>query len=294
MTAPCVECGRPVSPGYQFFSRTTGPLHLVCFHAAHRGEQPRRALITPEDRMTITCLWLPGTGFSTGPDIISQTFGAALDERFEFKPLQYPAAYGTAEMPFAESVAIGKQILIDAIRATPNVAVIGGYSQGAGIAGTLAAEIGRGELPDLEVVGCALIADPGRLAGGGMPGSPVVDGYGIAGERPIAGVPTWWAAAEGDPITALPAGDLLRTVADVADYYSLAGPVEAFQWGEALVERAKAGRWQRWWSIENWRSWGGALQYAYNYLPAGGRHGRAYVVEGLCVKLAAAVNEAVR
>lgn len=242
--------------------------------------------------MTTNVYILAGTGFPAGGDGVCETFAAHLDERFFPQIIRYPAAFGSP-MSWAQSRAAGRQALIDAIRGSDRLAVIAGFSQGAGIAGDLAAEIGRGELPDLEVVGCALIADPGRPVGGGMPGSPVVGGYGIAGERPVSSIPTWWAAAEGDPITALPAGDLLRTVADVADYYSLAGPVEAFQWGEQLVTRAKAGQWQRWWSIENWQSWGGALRYAYNYLPAGGRHGRAYVAEGLCVALAQVVNEAI-
>lgn len=245
--------------------------------------------------MTVySVLWLPGTGFSTGPDAVSSAFGAALDPyRFQFESLRYPAAYGTAGAPYAESVEIGKQVLIDAIRATPCRAVIGGYSQGAGIAGSLAAEIGRGEHPDLEVVACALIADPGRPAGAGMPGWPAASGYGISGERPIEGVPTWWAANEGDAITSLGAGSPLRSIADLSEWYSLRSPGDAFEWGQHLVDRAKRGQWQRWWSIENWRSWGGALGYAYNYLPAGGRHGRAYVVEGLCARLADVVNREV-
>lgn len=243
--------------------------------------------------MPVSVYILPGTGFPMGGDGVCEAFAARLDPaRFDARILSYPAAFG-APMSWARSRDIGRQVLIDAIRSTSNLVALAGFSQGAGIAGDLAAEIGRGEHPFLEVVGCALIADPGRPIGGGMPGSPVVGGYGIAGERPVLGVPTWWAAAEGDPITALPAGSLLRTVADVAEYYSLADSAQAFQWGQHLVDRAKAGQWQRWWSIENWRSWGGALQYAYNYLPVGGRHGRAYVAEGLAARLADVVNREV-
>jgi hypothetical protein len=241
-----------------------------------------------------TVLWLPGTGFSTGPDIISSTFGAALDPyRFEFQSLRYPAAYGSAEMSYAESVRIGKQVMIDAIRATSYRAVIGGYSQGGGIAGDLAAEIGRGEHPDLDVVGCALIADPARPRGAGMPDWPTASGYGIAGERPISGVPTWWAANEGDPITALPPGNPLRSIADLSEFYSLRSPGDAQQWMQALLERAVQNRWQRWWSIENIRSWGGAAAYARGYL-VDGRHGYDYIHRGHAVHLAGVVNAEVR
>ncbi|WP_330253066.1 PE-PPE domain-containing protein [Nocardia sp. NBC_00565] len=242
---------------------------------------------------TYSVLWLPGTGFSTGPDLISSTFGAALDPyRFQFESLRYPASYGSLEMSFAESKAVGRQILIDAIRATPYRAILGGYSQGAGIAGSLAAEIGRGEHPDLEVAACALIADPARPAGAGMPDWPVASGYGIAGQRPVDGVPTWWAANEGDPICALPVGNPLRTLADVSEYYSLRSPGDARQWMEKLLERASQNRWQRWWSIENVRSWGGAVAYARGYL-LDGRHTGDYIGRGHAVRLAQVVNEAV-
>ncbi|WP_228002173.1 PE-PPE domain-containing protein [Nocardia australiensis] len=247
--------------------------------------------------MTIDVLWLGGTGFGDLPEGISDTFGRALDtNRFAFHYLRYPAAYG-APISYAESVTRGRQILIDAIRATPNRVVIGGYSQGAGICGDLAAEIAAGAHPDLEVDACALIADPSRPLGVGMPGSPMVGGYGIEGERPIFGpvhLPTWWAVAPGDPISALPQGNPLRTIADLTEWYSLSSPDAALRWGEDLITRAKTGRWQRWWSIENWRSWGGALQFAYGYLPLGGRHTTAYIAEGLCAALADVVNREVR
>lgn len=225
--------------------------------------------------MTITCIWLPGTGFSTGPDAVSMAFGNALDRsRFEFQPLTYPADYGRG-MSYAESVAIGRQILIDAIRATPNRAVCGGYSQGAGIAGGLAAEIGRGEHPDLDVMACALIADPARPVGAGMPYRSIASGYGITGQRFIEGIQTFWAANEGDPITSLPAGNPLRTLADATEFYSLQ-PGDAQRWMEAILTRARENRWQRWWSLENWRTWTGAIAYARGYL-VDGRHGGDYI-----------------
>lgn len=243
--------------------------------------------------MTINAFILAGTGFPDGGDGICETFLAHLDERFFPQIVRYPATFGGTRGAWARSRAAGRKALIDAIRSTNNLALIGGYSQGAGIAGDLAAEIGRGALPDLEVVGCALIADPNRPPGGRLPGELPASGYGIAGSRRIDNVPTWWAAAEGDPITALPVGSPLRSIADIAEFYSLASPADAAAWGQALIERARAGRWQRWWSIENWQSWGGAARYAYNYTPLGGRHTRAYVDEGLCVRLAEAVNREV-
>ena len=245
--------------------------------------------------MTINVYMLGGTGFPEGGDGITETFLAHLDERFLGQVVHYPAAgFGTGGMNWAQSRAAGKRALIDAIRSTDNLAVIGGYSQGAGIAGDLAAEIGAGKHRDLEVVGCALIADPARPAGATMPGIPSPPGYGVIKSRPIPKIPTWWAAANRDPITALDAGSPLRTIADAADYFSLSSPQDAAEWGRKLIERAIARNFQPWWSPQYWRDWPGAIQEAVNYTPIGGRHTRAYLTEGLCTELAIAVNRGVR
>lgn len=241
--------------------------------------------------MTIDVFWLPGTGFSTGPDGISAAFGAALDgSRFNFIPLRYPADFGV-RMSYEASVLTGRQVLVNAIRATPNRVICGGYSQGAAVAGCLAAAIGRGEYSDLDVLACALIADPARPPGAGCPGLPTASGYGISGARYVDGLPTYWAAAQGDPITALPAGNPLRSVADLTVWMTLASPGDAQKWGADLLDRAIHGRWQRWWSLENRRTWAGAIAYARGYL-IDGRHTFAYLDEGLAVGLAHAINEA--
>lgn len=241
--------------------------------------------------MTVDVLWLGGTGFGAGGDGVSDWFSRHLDrDRFQFRYVPYPGTFGNGPS-YGDSREEGRRNLIDAIRATSNLACLGGYSQGAAVAGDLAGEIGRGELPDLEVVGCALIADPCRPRGAGMPAWPIASGYGIAGEREVSGVPIWWAANEGDAITSLPAGNPLRSIADISEYFSLAGPAAAFRWMQKLQDRAREQRWQRWWSIENWRTWNGAIAYAAGYL--GTRHTADYVVHGHAEQLAKTVNEAV-
>lgn len=232
---------------------------------------------------------VPGTGFPHGGDGVCEAFLNALDpSRFTARVVSYAAGYGFPA--YASSVAAGRAALIEAIRATSNPAVIGGFSQGAEVAGNVAAEIGRGGLPGLEVVGCALLADPSRPEGAGMPGRAPVSGYGISGQRRVDRIPTWWAAAVGDPITSLGAGSPLRSIADLTEFYSIASPQEALAWGQDLLDRARRGRWQQWWNPANWRTWGGAARDAYNYLPVGGRHGAAYVLEGYCRDLAAVIN----
>lgn len=241
----------------------------------------------------IDVLILPGTGYPFG-DGISAAFAAALDPtRFASTIVRYPADYGL-HTSYANSREAGRAALLDAIEAAPGRVVIAGYSQGAGIAGDVAAELAAGAHPGLSVDGCALIADPARPPGATMPGLSATDGYGIVGARAIPDrIPAWWAAAPGDPITALPAGNPLRTIADASEYFSLAGPADALAWGVSLVEHARANRWQRWWSLPHWLDWGGALTYARGYL-LDGRHTSAYLAGGYCTRLAALVNQEVR
>lgn len=249
--------------------------------------------------MTINVYMLGGTGFPEGGDGITETFLAHLDERFLGQVVRYPAAgFGTGGMSWAQSRAAGKAALQVAARASKHPVVIGGYSQGSGPAGDLAADIAAGKHPDLtgKVVGCALIADPKRPVGAGLPGERPASGYGIVGQRSIPKLPTWWAAVEGDPITSLRAGSPLRTIADTAGYFSLASPQDALAWGLDLYKRALNRDYQPWWSIQHWRDWGGATRDAWAYLPppiGGGLHTNAYVHQGLLVRLAEAVNRGV-
>lgn len=236
---------------------------------------------------------LGGTGFPNGGDGVTDEFAAHLDpKRFAPRIVPYPAQYGGLgfDESYFNSLAAGRAALIDAIQASSNHVVIAGYSQGAAVAGDVAAMIDANG--NLEVFCAALIADPRRPVGGGMPGRAPASGYGISGERPIRGVPAYWAANEGDPITALPAGNPLRSVADMTEYFSLRSVVDAERWALNLVSRARSGQWQQWWSPANWRTWGGAIAYARGYL-FDGRHTDDYVLRGLAQQLAEVVNAAV-
>lgn len=243
----------------------------------------------------IDVLWLHGTGHGSTPDGVSETFGAALDaERFRFRAVEYPADYGDV-LSLDESVAAGQIALAQAVDASPNLAVIGGYSQGALAAGNLAAEIADGKHPTLEVLACALIADPLRPAGATAPGMTTASGFGISGQRPVGKtVPTFWAANEGDPITSIPAGDPLRTVADLSQFMAATlDPVRARDLADKTWFAMVAGGFQRWWDLSNWRSWLGAVAYARGFV-YDGRHTDDYIRRGLCATLADVVNEHVR
>ncbi|APE37686.1 hypothetical protein BOX37_31325 [Nocardia mangyaensis] len=236
---------------------------------------------------TIDVLVVGGT-WNPGGDGVTETFIHALDTSiFTTRMVAYPAAYGTP-VSYADSVAAGKRALLAAVDRSPNPVVLAGYSQGAAVAGDLAAEIGRGAHRGREVIACALIADPRRPAGHYL-GDTDPGGYGVVGERPIDGIPTYWAAAPGDPITALPAGNPLRTIADLSAFFSFADANAAVHWAHQMLNTASRNQLQRWWSLDNWRQWAGALAYARGYL-FDGRHTDDYIRLGYTTALAQALN----
>lgn len=245
----------------------------------------------------IDVLMLPGTGHPRGGDGVTEAFMNALDpKRFRPRIVPYPATFGGLNMPYRQSVAIGRQALITAISECHNDVIIGGYSQGAGIAHEVTLLASDGLVDGPAVIASALIADPYRPAGAGIPGYTVASGYGIDAMHPSVGnkmhvsrIPTLWAAAEGDPITALPAGNPLRSIADLTEWWSISDPVAVARWGEDLIEKCRTGALQRWWSIENWRSWSGAMAYARGYL-WDGRHTHDYIRNGHVQQLADALG----
>ncbi|MFI7528034.1 alpha/beta fold hydrolase [Nocardia salmonicida] len=236
---------------------------------------------------TIDVLVVGGT-WNPGGDGVTGAFTDALNKAmFTARMVPYPADYGS-HVSYAESVAEGKRALLAAIDRSPNPVVLAGYSQGAAVAGDLAAEIGRGEYPGREVIACALIADPRRPAGRYL-GDTDPGGYGVVGERPIDGIPAYWAAAPGDPITALPAGNPLRTIADLSAFFSFASANSAIRWAQRMLDTATRKQLQRWWSPSNWSHWTGAIAYARGYL-FDGRHTSDYVRYGHARALAQALN----
>lgn len=242
-----------------------------------------------ESNELIDVLIMGGTWNPNGEGVTA-TFAAGLDPtRFAPRMIPYPADYG-GQVPYVDSLAAGRRTLIKAIESTPNRVILAGYSQGAAIAGDVAAEIGRGLWPHLEVTACALIADPLRPAGQSIGKEP--GGYGVAGQRWIPFIPTYWVAAEGDPITALPPGNALRLIADLSQYFCLSDPAAMLRWGQSLVDIALQQRLQRWWSPKNWSTWTGTLAYARGYL-LDGRHTDDYIRLGHTTRLAETINREV-
>ncbi|WP_054815418.1 PE-PPE domain-containing protein [Nocardia arizonensis] len=233
-------------------------------------------------RRPVDVLIVGGTWHPNG-DGITAAFSAALDPaRYRPRMVPYPAEYGGA-LAYADSLAAGRDALVRAVESTADRVILAGYSQGAAVAGDIAAAIGAGELSAPRVLACALIADPLRPAGECVGADP--GGYGIAGQRQVPNVPAFWAAAPGDPITALPAGNPLRGIADLGAYFSYGGTDAALRWGRNLLDAATRGQLQRWWSPWSWGSWIDAIGFARGYL-VDGLHTDDYIRHGHARRLA--------
>jgi pimeloyl-ACP methyl ester carboxylesterase len=221
----------------------------------------------------IDVLWLAGTFNPQGDP-----------NRFRYRYVTdgYFADYGKA-MSYGESTRLGQLALDRAVRECPGPVVVGGYSQGAAIAGNYAAWTKQAK-----VIGCVLIADPlrdgSRATVNENPG-----GYGIGGQRRIDNIRTFSVAAWGDPITSLPAGNYLRSIADFSEFMSR----DINAWAVNILSKIVNGQLQPWWRWSNRRDWAEAGRWLRGYT-TDGRHTDAYIAEGLTKQLAEAVNRDMR
>jgi pimeloyl-ACP methyl ester carboxylesterase len=241
-------------------------------------------------------LMLPGTGHPNGGDGITESFLGYFDRaHFDARIVPYAAAFGGTDMPFALSRETGRKALMDAldsVKGTP--VVLAGYSQGAVIAGDLALELSRVSHLTHNIKAVALIADGYRPIGVGVvpTGNSLAEGYGICGQRPVPDThfPTLWVSAWGDPISALPAGNPLRTVADMVGWFSIRSIEDAVKWGAVMLSTAVTGRMQTWWNPLNWGKWNSAIGFAKGYL-TDEHHGMDYAKYGYTRALARTVVE---
>lgn len=140
-----------------------------------------------------------GTGESMSQNMLSLIDGEALPYRAEIAPI------GTQSYTASVTQLRAALRAVDA-QGQPWVGV--GYSLGAG---------GLGDFVMLDAPkhckGIVLVADPlrarGQVSNGGVP----KDRFGVAGERPISGVPVRSFAIPDDPITACPSDNGMRMFA---------------------------------------------------------------------------------
>lgn len=192
-------------------------------------------------------------------------------KKFRIVELNYTAAYGPiGNEAFGFSQANGRKELRNQIEKAEGKVILLGFSAGAQLAGDVAKSIADGVFPGYreKVLAVGLIADPARSSRqiqGRDRG-----GFGITGDRYISTTyfPVWQFSAPGDPISELPAGNPLRTIADMSYFYNTLNPGP---WFQDLLAKAQSNRFQRWWDIKNIASWNGAIGWLMNYL-VNGRH----------------------
>lgn len=222
---------------------------------------------------------VPGIGESAPGDQL-HTLRRHLPD-WDHTVIRWSASYGPVNdrfdifgQSFEASLADGMARLRAGLDRGP--AMVVGYSGGAAVAGHVAARGHR----NLRTVG--LVADPFA------PGNPLI--HGIAGRRPIAGVPARWVSHRDDVICCCPTDSPLRTIADASAAMSLGDPVG---WGRDVEARLRSGRmaalFRRPWDVVGeYRRFDRAFWHVHGYLTSAhtsyGRigpqpHGHTYLQE---------------
>lgn len=139
--------------------------------------------------------------------------------------IPYPARYGNA-MAYKESYTAGKKFLRDRIEECTDPFSILGYSQGAKIAGDIAAQ----HLMNPYMQRAYLIADPERHTDDLLVG-PKVEGYGVAGQRRVGWKARHFAAP--NDIICCNTNPVFQYIASATATMSTARPLE---WLRALAD----------------------------------------------------------
>ncbi|WP_067891153.1 hypothetical protein [Nocardia vaccinii] len=241
----------------------------------------------------ITVLTCRGTGEVTGAptNMLAQLAHLLDPAKYEIgADIPYPAAVGPVGSSGvlgpseAGSVAAGLPLIADAIRATPNLVGLCGYSLGAELVSAFLEAKARGEYADCELAWAAVIANPNRAPGESIDPMPVGSGInGPHGPWP-AHLPVFSAANPGDGITSCPDRSPLRALAHGMSAFSFA---TLGGWTESLAQQLISGEWM----TEDY-SPGQLLragQLMLGYL-LGGQHTTAYVTAGYLLRLADHIN----
>lgn len=244
----------------------------------------------------ITVLTCRGTGEPlAGPGNMLGYLTRLLDPaRFVIAPdIPYPASVGPAN-PAADplgcseeaSVEDGLAALAAAIRATPNLVGLCGYSLGAEVVSRFLEAKARGEYADCEIAWAALVANPNRAPGEGIDADPI--GCGINGAHAAwpESVPVWTAANPLDGITSCPDGSPLRVLAHTMSAFSFA---QLGGWTADLAQQLLDGEWAQGDYSLGQLARAGQLMYGYLY---GGQHTTAYIQRGYLQRLADRINQA--
>lgn len=213
--------------------------------------------------------------------------------------LNYPASIGPngpGNNPLGpseeQSVNQGVDIIAEAVRRSPNVVGLLGYSLGAETVNRFLERKARGEFSDCQLAWAGLVANPNRAPGESIDNNSI--GYGINGVHspyPL-GLPVFNAANPQDGITSCPEGSPLRTLADHVSNFTFAGT----SWSQDEINRLLSNRWQptnvAWWMdpVGTFNKYANAAALMRGYL-FDGQHEAHYTNDGYCSRLAARLNQ---
>lgn len=208
----------------------------------------------------------------------------------------YPASIGFVNsennivgVSEADSIAAGQGAIAAAVRATPNLVGIIGYSLGASTVSRFLESKARGLYGDCELAWAATVANPWRARGESLDHTDI--GWGISGEHGRwPALRTYSVANPRDGITCCPGNSPLRTLADAVSNFTFAG----LEWSEALAYRLADNGWQAananpldYWNI--WERYYTAAALVRGYL-YDGQHEAHYINDGYLNRLATALN----
>ena len=242
--------------------------------------------------MPITVICARGTGEVVGSasNMLAQLATLLDPAKYEIgADIPYPASVGPVGSSGvwgpseSASVAAGLPLIADAIRATPNLVGLCGYSLGAELVSAFLEAQARGEYADCELAWAAVVANPNRAPGESI--DPGATGAGINGPHgPWPDIPVWTAANPLDGITSCPARSPLHALANGMSAFSFA---ELGGWTESLAHQLISGEWLNEQYTPGQLLRAGQLMLGYLL---GGQHTTEYIRGGYLERLAGHIN----
>jgi hypothetical protein len=238
----------------------------------------------------VTCR---GTGEMAGsPDNMLAYLTSLLDPaRFQAgTDVNYPAAVGPAGSSGLlgpseqQSIADGLPLVAAAIRATPNLVGLCGYSLGAELVSAFLEAQARGEYADCELAWAAVVANPNRAPGESIDPDPVGSGINGAHAAWPTALPVYTAANPLDGITSCPDGSPLRALAVGMSAFSFA---DMGGWTAALAHDLSDGQFLADQYTPGQLLTAGQLMIGY---ALGMQHTTEYITGGYLERLAARIN----
>lgn len=244
----------------------------------------------------LTAISCRGTGEALGgPDNMLAYLNRLLDPSKVIVGVDvpYPASVGPANSagnplgPSEEgSIQDGLSLVAEAIRATPNLVLLEGYSLGAELVSRFLEAQAQGQYADCQLAGAVLIANPCRAPGESVDAGSSGEGInGAHGPWP-KGLPIWTAANPLDGITSCPPRSPLRDIAAGMSAFSFAS---LGGWTIDLAHRLIDDDWPTADYTPAQLLEAGQLMYGYLL---GGQHFTTYLEGGYLERVAAAVNAA--